>query len=325
MRNLVVLGVIALAALAGLYWLNASRFAPVPADPDPVILANGGLGQVYDLTGLAPDTCTASRTVLSGQRFLENTLPAFEAAFAAGADMVAADIQPTADGGFVVFGDADLACRTDGTGAPSEHGLAELQALDVGYGYTADGGASFPFRGTGIGAMPTLDALLAAFPERPLALRLAGANAEAADRFAAVLNALPAERRERVLVLAEDEAAPALEIALPDVTVTSAHDVTDCIGRYVSFGWAGFVSPACRDTVLLLPLDVARRLWGWPNRFLLRMHGVGTEVFVFAPQRDGDAAAGIDTEEDFARLPPAYDGGIWTERPDLVAALLSAD
>ena len=29
--------------------------------------------------------------------------------------------------------------------------LEELQRLDVGYGYTSDGGETFPFRGSGVG------------------------------------------------------------------------------------------------------------------------------------------------------------------------------
>ena len=99
-------------------------------------------------------------------RFLENTLAAFSAAFAAGADIVEFDVHPTTDGAFVVFHDWTLDCRTDGHGGTREHSLAELKALDVGYGYTADGGKTFPFRGAGVGLMPTLDEVLAAFPGR---------------------------------------------------------------------------------------------------------------------------------------------------------------
>ena len=38
---------------------------------------------------------------------------------------------------------------------------AELEALDIGHGYTADGGATFPFRGKAVGEMPTLGEALA--------------------------------------------------------------------------------------------------------------------------------------------------------------------
>ena len=46
-----------------------------------------------------------------------------------------------------VFHDHGLQCRTEANGSPTELILAQLQTLDVGYGYTADGGATFPFRG----------------------------------------------------------------------------------------------------------------------------------------------------------------------------------
>ena len=44
--------------------------------------------------------------------------------------------------------------------------MAELKALDIGYGYTADGGTTFPFRGKGVGLMPTLDEVIARFPDK---------------------------------------------------------------------------------------------------------------------------------------------------------------
>ena len=55
----------------------------------------------------------------------------------AGADIVELDIRVAADRQFVLFHDVELGCRTDGTGRVSQHSVAELQRLDVGYGYTA--------------------------------------------------------------------------------------------------------------------------------------------------------------------------------------------
>ena len=84
----------------------------------------------------------------------------------AGADIVEFDIHPTTDGHFAVFHDWTVDCRTEGRGVTREHTLAQLKALDVGYGYTADGGKTFPFRGRGVGLMPSLDEVLDAFPGR---------------------------------------------------------------------------------------------------------------------------------------------------------------
>ena len=88
------------------------------------------------------------------------------AGFAAGADIVELDVHPTTDGEFAVFHDWTLDCRTDGQGVTREHSMAYLKKLDIGHGYTADGGKTFPFRGKGIGLMPTLAEVLEAFPQR---------------------------------------------------------------------------------------------------------------------------------------------------------------
>ena len=38
-----------------------------------------------------------------------------------------------------------------------EASMSYLRTLDIGYGHTADGGKTFPFRGKGVGLMPSLD------------------------------------------------------------------------------------------------------------------------------------------------------------------------
>jgi len=62
----------------------------------------------------------------------ENTLAAFRAVAATGADGVEFDVQLSADGEPVVIHDETLARTTDGTGAVGEHSLAALRALDAG-------------------------------------------------------------------------------------------------------------------------------------------------------------------------------------------------
>ena len=86
--------------------------------------------------------------------------------FQAGADIVELDLHITKDRQFAVFHDWKLDYRTNGTGVTRDYTIAELKSLDVGYGYSADGGKTFPFRGKGVGLMPSLDEVLAYFPER---------------------------------------------------------------------------------------------------------------------------------------------------------------
>jgi glycerophosphoryl diester phosphodiesterase len=63
-------------------------------------------------------------------------------------------------------------------------------------------------------------------------------------------------------------------------------------------------------------------MWGWPDRFLNRMKAANSEVFVLGPYRGGGFSSGIDTSEQFARLPQSYSGGIWTNEIEAIAPLI---
>ena len=94
----------------------------------------------------------------------ENTLPAFAAAVALGYRYVETDVHLTADGVVMAFHDSVLDRVTDRRGPIAALAAAEVEAADAGYTFTADGGASFPYRGRGV-RVPRLDALLDAWPE----------------------------------------------------------------------------------------------------------------------------------------------------------------
>jgi glycerophosphoryl diester phosphodiesterase len=64
----------------------------------------------------------------------ENTLRAFDAAVAAGADLVEFDVRLTSDGVPVVMHDANVARRTDGEGFVHELSLTEIKRLDAAPG-----------------------------------------------------------------------------------------------------------------------------------------------------------------------------------------------
>ena len=69
--------------------------------------------------------------------------------------------------------------------------MAELRPLDVGYGYTADGGQTFPFRGKGVGLMPSLSEVLAAFPDQRLLINVKSHDRSEGEKLAAVLALRP--------------------------------------------------------------------------------------------------------------------------------------
>ena len=81
----------------------------------------------------------------------ENTMPALQAAFDAGADLVEIDVRMTADGALVLMHDALIDRTTSGRGSVSALSLSEIRQLDAG---------SWFGRGYAGTLVPTLDEVL---------------------------------------------------------------------------------------------------------------------------------------------------------------------
>ena len=62
--------------------------------------------------------------------------------------------------------------------------LAYFLRADVGYGYSPDGGVTFPVRGLGIGLIPTLREILEVFPGKRFALNDKDSNAASVELLA---------------------------------------------------------------------------------------------------------------------------------------------
>jgi glycerophosphoryl diester phosphodiesterase len=199
--------------------------------------------------------------------------------------------------------------------------MAYLKKLDIGHGYTADGGKTFPFRGKGIGLMPTLGELLEAFPQQRLLINVKSRDPSEGEKLAAVLNKLSVERRAQIMVYGGDKPIEVVRTRVPDVRTISRAAIKSCLLGYIGYGWSGVVPKACRNAMVMLPINVAPWLWGWPDRFLNRMKAANSEAFVLGPYRGGEFSTGIDTPEQFARLPQNYSGGIWTNEIEAIAPL----
>jgi glycerophosphoryl diester phosphodiesterase len=311
----------AIAVLGAAIYLNNTNHLAAHREGKPVLLAHRGIAQRFDERELKNDTCTAAQMLPSTHQYLENTIDSMRASFATGADIVEVDVHPTTDGEFAVFHDWTLDCRTDGRGVTREHSMAYLKKLDIGHGYTADGGKTFPFRGKGIGLMPTLAEVLTAFPQQRLLINVKSRDASEGEKLAAVLNKLPSERRVQIMVYGGDEPVEIVRRRLPDVRTISRSTIKSCLLGYIGYGWTGIVPKACSNAMVMLPINVAPWMWGWPDRFLNRMKAANSEVFVLGPYRGGEFSTGIDTAEQFARLPQNYSAGIWTNEIEAIAPL----
>jgi len=311
----------AIAVIAAGIYVNNTNLLATHREGKPVLLAHRGIAQRFDERDLKNDTCTAARMLPPAHDYLENTIRSTRAGFEAGADIVEIDVHPTTDGEFAVFHDWTLDCRTDGRGVTREHAMAELKLLDIGHGYTADNGKTFPFRGKGIGQMPTLSETLANFPDKRLLINVKSRDRSEGERLAAVLGTLPAEHRRQIMVYGGDEPIEVIRRLVPNVRTISRTTIKSCLISYIGYGWTGIAPQACANAMVLVPINVAPWLWGWPDRFLNRMEAANSAVFVLGPYRGGEFSTGVDTPEIFQQLPEKYSGGIWTNEIETIGRL----
>ncbi|WP_433788498.1 glycerophosphodiester phosphodiesterase family protein [Actinoplanes sp. CA-252034] len=315
-RRLWISLVVLLLVAAGL-WAGNSSALWGSGEGRPSLLAHRGIAQTFPLDGVQADTCTAGRIHPPDHAYVENTIVSMRAAFDAGADMVEFDVQLTADGQLAVFHDSVLECRTDGTGRVADHTLAELRRLDLGYGYTADGGATHPLRGKAVGLLPTAQEVVAAFPDRELLIDLKNDDPADGAALAGYLATLPEARLKTISVYGGDNSVESVRSRLPQVRATSKAIMKDCLIDYLATGWTSHVPDSCHDTELHLPQRYGRYLWGWPNLFADRMSEAGTRVILVAG--DGEWSEGFDQPEDLDSVPTGWSGWLWTNRTDVIA------
>jgi glycerophosphoryl diester phosphodiesterase len=278
-----------------------------------ILVAHRGVAQQFDRTGLGRDDCTAARIVQPEHNYIENTIRSINDARAYGADMVELDVQPTADGQMVVFHDRTLDCRTNGHGPVRERKLAELKALDVGYGYTADGGKTFPLRGRGVGLMPTVEEVLKGAPRTKLLFNFKSRDPREADLLAAAFRRAGVAPDARYGFYGDERVVARMRRLAPKAWTWSRESAEACGQDYLKWGWTSFVPASCRNGTIVVPLNHQWTIWGWPNRFLARMAGSNTKVIVMGPLADARAPAGLDQPEQLGEVPRSFKGYLWVE------------
>lgn len=315
---LYLLGVLAVV-LAGTVLYNASWFESPHGDGRIRLLAHRGVHQTFEQEGVENDTCTASRINPPTHDLIENTLPSMAAAFANGADVVELDVHLTPEGAFAVLHDWTVDCRTNGKGVTEQLDIAYLKTLDVGYGYTADGGQTFPLRGRGVGLMPTLDEVLARFPDRRFLVNFKSRRAEEGEALAKLVAAHP-EWRSAIWASYGGAEPTDRSIALIDgLRGYTGKSMMACILDYELTGWSGIVPSSCRNTIVVVPSNLAWAVWGWPHKFTRRMQAAGSEVILLGPMTGaGAGSTGIDTLDDLKAVPEGFAGHVWTNRIEVI-------
>jgi len=306
-KSMIALVAIAIAAVA-FSIANASWLASTPTG-QLVVVAHRGVIQPFD-RAQAGD-CSARHVRSTGHTFIENTIFSMHSAIRFGARALMLDVHASADGHAMVFRDADLSCRTNGTGRVADHSLDELKRLDVGYGYSADNGATFPLRGRGVGGMPTVEEVLRAIPAgTSFIFTLSG------PRDADALVADFARAGVTVSDLHGFAGSPEALARLRQLTRagwtidTSASNA--CLSGYRATGWFGRVPESCRNTTVVVPRRGEWTLWGWPYRFMNRLTGAGARLFVQGDAPPGEYV-GLEQPEQIGEVPRSYRGFLLIE------------
>jgi glycerophosphoryl diester phosphodiesterase len=239
-----------------------------------------------------------------GQLAPENTLEAFHGAVETWwADMLEMDVRLTKDGEVVVIHDATVDRTTDGTGRVADLSLQEIRSLDAGYRFIDPFGVP-SFRGRG-SVIPTLDEVLTAFPG--MRLNIEAKESAVARPLVEVVARHGAE--QRVLVAAEHEASRRGARGYTGPWGASARQLK----VFWALHWLPGGSPwAPRADIFQVP-ESAGRLRVVTPRFIRAAHRLGIPVQVWT----------VNREEDMHRLLDLGVDGIQTDRPDLLAAVLT--
>ncbi len=298
--------------------INASWLAPRP-EGQLTLIAHRGSG--LPIAADAPANCNA-RHVKPGQHgnLIENSAGAMTKAVSDGAGGLKLDVQATQDGQAVIFRDRTLECRTNGTGAVASRDLAYLRTLDIGHGYSQDGGRSFPQRGLGIGAMPTVDDVLRA--RRDIVLIFDLPDARAAEATVAAFRRTGVEIGPRHGFAGPPAARARLRQLTQGGFVLDNGASDACMAPYYQLGWLGIVSGPCNGTTLILPRRGGWTLWGWPYRFMARMSGAGARFFIPGDGTAGDRWVGLTEPEQLGEVPHDYTGMLLVEDMDDVGRAL---
>lgn len=235
----------------------------------------------------------------------ESTLAAFEAAVAAGADVLEMDVRRTADGALVVIHDALVDRTTDGSGRVGSFDFAALSALNAGYHFQTPAG-EFPYRETPVG-VPTFEEVQAAHPNLRFTVEMK--TPDTAEPLCAAIRA--AGRELQTLVAGFDrESLTRFRAACPGVaTGASFREAVTFLA--LAYGGLGGLYGGAVDALLVSetsgPLTVVT------PRFLTAARRAGLPVIVWT----------VNHAEDMQRLLAFGVDGILTDDPATLAAVIA--
>ncbi len=240
-------------------------------------------------------------------QYPENTMLAFQKAAELGVDGLEMDIHSTRDGVLVISHDATVERMTNGSGLIKEMTLAELQQLDAGHRWTADGGQTYPFRGQGL-AIPTLEEVFAAFPRLWINVDIKQSSPPIVTPFAAMIRQFG--MAEKMMVGSFDAATVNwFRRECPEVDTAASEPEARRLFILSKLGLARFYRSEAK--AMQLP-EWNGRFRVITPRFVKDAHGVETAVHIWTVNETADMQRFIHMGAD----------GLITDYPDRLLRLL---
>jgi glycerophosphoryl diester phosphodiesterase len=110
--------------------------------------------------------------------------------------------------------------------------------------------------------IPTLDDVMNGFPARRFLINIKSNDPSEGEKLATVLNGLPAKRRADMVVYTGGLPIDAIGQLVPDIRTASRGRLKIRLLDYIAYGWSGVVPDACRNAMVLVPVNIALWLWG---------------------------------------------------------------
>ncbi|MBD3286089.1 glycerophosphodiester phosphodiesterase [candidate division WOR-3 bacterium] len=222
-------------------------------------------------------------------------------------DVFELDVWLTADDSLVVFHDETVDRTTDRRGMITELTFEELEKLDAGYRFSADGGKTYPWRGKGV-KIPALAELLDSFPADNFNIEIKDTSSLAAEKLAALIDVKGAA--DRVMVGSENQSSlDEFRSLAPDIPTSGAARE---LKRFVIFGKIGLAFLVkTRMQALQIP-EYYGSIHVLTKGLIRRCHRRDIQVHVWTVNDPGDMRRLLEMGVD----------GIITDRPDAADSLM---
>lgn len=287
------------------------------------ILAHRGVHQTYHTENLDNNTCTATRIDPPTHDFMENTIPSLLETIKLGADIIEIDIHPTTDNDFAVFHDWTIDCRTEGKGVTREQSMAYLRTLDVGYGYTADGGKTFPLRGKGVGLMPNLEEVLAATGDTVIFINIKSKDITEGEKLAAYLEARKIPK-SKVIIFGHDNPVNGFKSKAQGFRTITRSTIKECGVQYMKNAWRNGPLDKCENGAIFVPFSHRHLMPGYYSNMVEKLAKVNALVFI-GGKAEGlipKGMIGIDDPSELKYVPKG--AAVYTNKIEKIAPAIKA-